>query len=156
MIFGLLAGRLLRSEAAMTAKLKKLVIFGVAGITLGLVIAAAGLCPIVKRIWTPSWAIYSSGWVALMLAGFVAVVDWKGWKRWAFPLVVVGLNPITMYCLWQLSGGYIKQQVRVHFGQEIFESFGKMYVPTLERGTVLLVLWLIVCWMYRRKLFLRV
>ena len=109
----------------------------------------------VKRIWTPSWAIFSAGWVTLMLAGFVAVVDWRGWKRWAFPLVVVGLNPITLYCLWQLSGSFIRNQARIHFGQGVFKSFGVQWVPMLERGTVVLVLWLIVWWMYRRKIFLR-
>lgn len=108
-----------------------------------------------KRIWTPSWAIYSSGWVALVLAGFVAVIDGLGWKRWAFPLMVVGLNPITFYCLWQLSSGFIKSQVRTHFGQDVFASFGEKGIPALERGSVLLVLWLIVWWMSRRKIFLR-
>ena len=82
----------------MTDKLKRLLIAGVTGIVLGQAIDLAGLCPIVKRIWTPSWAIFSGGWVTLMLAGFVAVVDGRGWKRWAFPLVVAGMNPITLNC----------------------------------------------------------
>ena len=53
MIFGMQAGRLLRSELAPEAKVARLVTFGLAGIALGAAIAAAGLCPIVKRIWTP-------------------------------------------------------------------------------------------------------
>ena len=61
MIFGMQAGRLLRSELAPGAKVVRLVTFGLAGIALGTAIAAAGLCPIVKRIWTPSWAIFSAG-----------------------------------------------------------------------------------------------
>jgi heparan-alpha-glucosaminide N-acetyltransferase len=156
MIFGLIAGRLLRSEMAITEKMKRLVVFGIAGIVLGGGIALAGLCPSVKRIWTPSWALFSGGWVTLLLAAFVAVVDWRGWKRWAFPLVVVGLNPITLYCIWQLSGSFVRQQFRIHFGQQIFEIFGKTWIPMLERGSVLLILWLIVWWMYRRKIFLRI
>jgi heparan-alpha-glucosaminide N-acetyltransferase len=156
MVFGLCAGRLLKSELSLSGKLARLIVFGLLGLALGWLISRAGLCPLAKRIWTPSWAIYSSGWVALMLAGFVAVVEGLGWKRWAFPLVVVGLNPITFYCLWQLSGGFIKNQIRIHFGQDVFASFGDVWVPALERGSVLLVLWLIVWWMYRRKIFLRV
>lgn len=155
MIFGLLAGRLLRSDVPLRAKLLRLVIAGVAGISLGWLIEAVGLCPIVKRIWTPSWAIFSAGWVCLMLAGFVAVIEDRGWKRWAFPLVVVGLNPITLYTMFQLSGGFIKQQLRIHLGPDIFASFGKLWIPALERGSVLLVMWLVVWWMYRRKIFLR-
>ncbi len=156
MIFGLLAGQLLRSNLSMTDKLKRLVVAGIIGVVLGKAIELAGLCPIVKRIWTPSWAIYSAGFVTLFLAGFVAVVDWRGCKRWAFPLVVVGLNPITLYCLWQLSGGFIRSQFKTHLGQDTFAVFGPMWVPAFERGSTLLILWLILFWMYRRKIFLRI
>jgi heparan-alpha-glucosaminide N-acetyltransferase len=156
MILGMLAGQLLRSERPMTGKLNRLLIAGIASVALATIIEATGLCPIVKRIWTPSWAIYSGGLVTLLLAGFVAVIDWQGWKRWAFPLVVAGLNPITLYCLWQLSGGWIRQNLKTHFGQDIFASFGATYTPILERGAVLLMFWLILFWMYRRKIFLRI
>jgi predicted acyltransferase len=156
MTFGLLAGRLLRSDLVLSAKLKRLVIAGVVGVVIGQLIAWSGLCPIVKRIWTPSWAIFSAGWVTLMLAGFVAVIDWKGWKRWAFPLVVVGLNPITLYCMWQLSSGFIRKQIQIHLGPDIFATFGEIWIPALQRGSVLVVLWLVVWWMYRRKIFVRI
>jgi heparan-alpha-glucosaminide N-acetyltransferase len=155
MIFGLLTGRLLRRDISIDDKLKQLVVAGLAAIALGWTIDAVGLCPLVKRIWTPSWAIYSTGWVLLMLAGFMAVIDRAGYQRWALPLIVVGLNPITMYCLFQLSAGWIKSQTRNHFGQGIFQSLGPEYVQILERSAVLLVLWLIVYWMYRRKFFVR-
>ena len=130
MSFGLLAGRLLRSELSMQAKITRLVAAGAAAVLVGLVIGMSGLCPIVKRIWTSSFALYSGGWVALLLAAFVAVVDWKGWKRWAMPLVIVGLNPIALYLMWQLSSRFIRQQIQIHFGQDIFASFGPVWVST--------------------------
>lgn len=156
MSFGLLAGQLLRGSLAISDKLKRLVIAGLAGIVLGKAIELAGLCPSVKRIWTPNWAIFSGGFVTLLLAGFVAIIDWRGWKRWTFPLVVAGLNPITLYCLWQLSGGFIRENLKTHLGHDIFESFGETYAPMLERVSVLLAFWLILLCMYRRKLFLRI
>ena len=155
MIFGLLAGRLLRSELTMLEKLKRLVLAGLAGIAVGWVLDRTGVCPCVKRIWTPSFALFSTGWVTLMLAGFVAVVDWCGHKRWTFPFIVVGLNPITLYCLWQLSAGFIRDQFKIHLGRDFFSKLGPIWVPMMERGCVLIVLWLIVWWMYRRKIFLR-
>ena len=156
MILGMIAGRLLRSDVALSEKLKRLVIAGVAAIIVGGVIHLAGLCPIVKRIWTPSWVLYSGGLVTLLLAGFVAVIEWRGWKRWAFPLVVAGLNPITLYCMWQLMVGFVRDNVRKHFGQQVFNSFGTIYAPMFDRAAVLLVFWLILFWMYRRKIFLRI
>jgi predicted acyltransferase len=156
MLFGLLAGMLLRGPLPLTAKLKRLMLFGLAGVLLGQALALLGLCPIVKRIWTPSWALYSSGWAVLLLAGFVAVIEWAGWKRWTFPFVVVGLNPITLYCMWQLMSPFVRDNLKRHAGPHVFESLGTLYAPILERMGVLLVFWLVLLWMYRRKIFLRV
>ena len=75
MIFGLLAGGVLRSARAAPEKLKVLVTWGVGGIVLGVVVHLLGLCPIVKRIWTPSWTVFSAGWVTLFLAGYYYVID---------------------------------------------------------------------------------
>ena len=156
MIFGMQAGRLLRGELVPGAKVARLASFGLAGIAIGGWIAAAGLCPLVKRIWTPSWAIFSAGVVAMALAAFYAIIDVQGRKRWSFPLVVAGMNSIALYVLWQLMGGFIRDNVRRHLGPHIFESLGPDYTAMLERGTVLVVLWLILLWMYRRKLFLKI
>ena len=156
MIFGLLAGQLLRGNRRITEKIKYLTLFGIGGIIAGGVIALTGLCPIVKRIWTPSWTIYSTGWVTLVLVVFVAIVEWRGWKRWTFPFVIVGLNPITLYCMWQLMGGFIRENIQRHISRNIFEVYGEPYSPVLQRALVLLILWLIILWMYRRKIFLRI
>ena len=155
MSFGLLAGRLLRGAASLPRKLLVLVLAGCAGIALGLALDWAGLCPLVKRIWTPSWTLYSAGWVTLLLASFVAVVDGVGLKRWAYPLIVAGMNPLALYVLWQLSSGFIRKQTQIHLGQEIFATLGEVWMPLLERASVLLVLWLFVWWMHRRKIYLR-
>jgi heparan-alpha-glucosaminide N-acetyltransferase len=93
--------------------------------------------------------------VTLLLAAFVAVIEWRGWKRWAFPLVVAGMNPITLYCMWQLMGGFVRETMRTHFGRQCFEMLGSVYTPMLERVSTLIVFWLILFWMYRRKIFLR-
>ena len=156
MIFGLLTGQLLRSKLSLTQKLRRLVSFGLAGILLGQAIALAGLCPIVKRVWTPSWTLYSGGLVVLLLAAFVALIDWRGWKRWAFPLVVAGLNPITLYFMWQMLVEFVIDTMKRHFGQHIFESLGVVYAPIMEQAAVLTLFWLVLLWMYRRKIFLRI
>ncbi|HSA00637.1 MAG TPA: hypothetical protein P5055_07845, partial [Candidatus Paceibacterota bacterium] len=156
MIFGLLAGGLMKSHLPLPQKVSRLAGFGFAGVVLGLVISWADLCPIVKRIWTPAWAIYSGGWVTLMLAGFVALIDWQGCKRWAFPCIVAGLNPITLYCLWQLTPGFVSGTFKTHLGRQIFEVLGSPYAPILQNLAVLAIFWLILLWMYRRKVFVRI
>ena len=133
----------------------RLVLAGLLGIALGLVLDLTGICPIVKRIWTPAWTLYSTGFVAIMLAVMVALVDGLAFKRLAFPLIIVGLNPITLYCLFQLSTSFIRNQLQIHLGQDIFAIFGDLWIPMMKRAGVLLTLWLIILWMYRRKVFLR-
>ena len=88
--------------------------------------------------------------------GYAAVIEWRGWKRWAFPLIVAGLNPITLYCMWQLMGGFVRDSMKTHLGQHIFENLGTLYTPIFERVSTLLVFWLILLWMYRRRIFLRI
>ena len=65
----------------------------------GLVLQWLHICPIMKRIWTSSYTLYSGGLVILMLAGFYALIEWKGWRRWSFPLLVIGANSITIYVM---------------------------------------------------------
>ncbi|MGE3311093.1 MAG: acyltransferase family protein [Limisphaerales bacterium] len=156
MIFGLIAGREMRRDAPVASKVVRLIGAGVFGLAVGGLLGALGICPIVKRIWTPSWALFSGGWVCLILAGFVAVIEGRGWKRWAFPLVVAGLNPITLYCLWQLSGGFVRENLKRHLGPDIFELLGSPYAPLVERCAVLLAFWLVLFAMYRRRIFLRI
>ena len=103
----------------------------------------AGVCPLVKRIWTPSWTLYSTGWVLLMLAAFYGVVEMLGWRGWTWPLVVVGMNSIVIYCLSEFLSPWIAATLQTHFGQRIFDVFGHDYAPIAESVFVLLVLWLI-------------
>jgi predicted acyltransferase len=96
-----------------------------------------------------------------LLAGFYAVIDMWQWKRWAFPLVVVGTNSIAAYCIaidWQnyLLGGFFAQTFKTHLGQNFFKFAGAAYEPFFLGLAVLAGYWLVLYWMYRRKIFLRI
>lgn len=156
MIFGLLAGELLRGADSARDRLRRLAAYGVAGIALGAVLHFAGVCPLVKRIWTPSWAIFSAGWAALFLAFFFYVVDVRGWRRWTLPFLVVGMNSIAMYVIVHVAERYTAEALRTHLGKGTFQVFGAAYEPILVGGTSLLIFWLMLYWMYRRKIFIRI
>ncbi len=156
MILGLVAGRWLKSELTTAEKIKRLLMAGVAGLALGLILHYSGICPLVKRIWTPTWTIFSGGCCFLLLAGFYWVIDVKGHRRWAFPLVVIGMNSIAIYVMAHLIERFILASFRIHFGQNVFNVFGEGYSWLLSGWAAILVFWLILYWMYRRKLFLRI
>ena len=155
MILGLIAGRWLRADAP-RIPFRRLLIAGAIGVALGLLMQVAGICPVVKRIWTPSWTLFSGGVCFLMLAGFAWVIEAKGYRKWAFPLVVIGMNSIAAYLIAHLLPGFLTSSFRIHLGPDAFKFAGPALEPLVQGLALLLAYWLILFWMYRRKLFLRV
>jgi heparan-alpha-glucosaminide N-acetyltransferase len=151
MLLGLIAGERLRRPGPNERKLLWLLVMSAVCLAAGLLMGEY-VCPIVKRIWTPSWAVYSAGWTFLMLAAFFAVIEIGGWKGWAFPFVVVGMNSIAMYCMSQQLRGWVRRNLDIHVGHWAFAGgYGKL----IENVAILGVLWLICLWMYRKRIFLR-
>ena len=155
MILGLVAGRWLK-ERSPKVPLKTLAAAGILCLGVGLLLHVSGICPIVKRIWTPSWTLFSGGACFLLLAAFSWVIDVKGNRKWAFPLVVIGMNSIAAYLIAHLFEEFITNSFRIHLGDWPFEIFGSSFQPLLLGGAVLLTYWMLLLWMYRRKLFLKI
>jgi heparan-alpha-glucosaminide N-acetyltransferase len=156
MILGLIAGGILRSGRPAWAKVRWFVVAGITCLLAGAIFGWLGVCPVVKRIWTPSWVLFSGGWCFLLTAAFFLVIDILGKKGWSFPLMVIGMNSIAAYCIAHLFEGFILKNLETHFGKSAFEIFGSAYQPFIHGAATLLVMWLILFWMYRRKLFLRI
>lgn len=173
MLFGVLAGELLRSGLTGRKKVEWLVLAAALGIVLGLLLDRQ-VCPLVKRIWTPSWVVYSTGWTCGLLALFYGTIDAAGFRRAAFPLVVVGLNSIAFYVMAQLMKPWVASQLRIHLTTALqvagdaqkrlgagswarlpSRPFSGEYGPVYESACVLLALWAIVYAMYRRRIFIR-
>jgi len=155
MILGLIAGRWLR-ESAPEIPMKKLMVAGVTGIAAGLFLHFTHICPIVKRIWTPSWTLFSGGVAFLFLAAFCWVIEVKKTKGWAFPLVVIGMNSIAAYCIAHFMEEFLISTFHTNLGPHFFAFLGSGLEPFLEGAAVLFCYWLVLFWMYRRKLFLRI
>ena len=155
MILGLIAGRWLRAESP-RIPMKRFVLAGVIGIAAGLLLHFTGICPVVKRIWTPSWTLFSGGACFLLLAGFSWIIDVKRYRKWAFPLVVIGMNSIAAYLIAHLFDRFIPDSFRIHLGPNFFRFAGTGLEPLMQGMAVLLTYWLILFWMCRRKIFLRI
>jgi predicted acyltransferase len=155
MILGLIAGDWLRRGDA-RGGLTKLVVVGACLLCGGLALEYAGVCPSVKRIWTPAWTLFSGGWCFLILAAFYALIDVLGFRRWAFPLRVIGMNSIAAYMMAHLIEPFIVDSFKTHFGTDVFDFAGESLEPFVEGVFVLVVYWLILFWMYRKKIFLKI
>ena len=100
-LLGALAGQMLRrwSGVALTARLLG---GGVALLALGELMSL--VLPINKNLWTSSYAVFMAGWAMVILAIFHWLIDVRGWKRWATPLVIYGTNALAMFVLAGLIG----------------------------------------------------
>jgi predicted acyltransferase len=156
MMLGLWSGEWLKTTRSTMEKFKGLVAAGVALTFAGLLLQWLHICPIVKRIWTSSYTLYSGGLVILILAALYGAVEIKGWRRWAFPLLVIGANSIAIYVLSWTVEDFISEAVVRHVGRAPFLMFGPPFEPVLRGMAVLVIFWVVLYWMYRRKIFLKI
>ncbi|MGC8759393.1 MAG: acyltransferase family protein [Bryobacteraceae bacterium] len=155
MILGLVAGRWLR-QLGPQASLTRMWIAAGAGVASGLALHWLGICPVVKRIWTPAWTLFSGGACFAILAALTWLIDVKKSRWWTLPFVVVGMNSIAAYMIAHLFEDFFRSTFRIHLGPNFFRVFGDGLQPLLEGAAILLCYWLILFWMYRRKLFLKI
>lgn len=137
MIFGLIAGRWSRANAPA----RRFLYSAAACIALGAILHYSGINPIVKRIWTPAWALFSGGVCFLFLIAFTYL------QKGTFVLLVIGANSIAAYLMAHLFERFLFSSIHTHLGR---------WGDPWEGALVLAVFWLMLWWMYRRKIFVRV
>jgi predicted acyltransferase len=151
-LLGVFSGHVLRSN--LSAWLKVVVLTG-----LGIICLCAGWAwaewlgfPIIKHIWTSSMTLWSAGWCYLLLALFYLLIDVIGFRRWAFPFIVIGMNAITIYvAYWFVPFKGIAETLVGGLAQHL----GSAGPLTISFTTMLLV-WLVLYHLYRHRIFLRI
>ncbi len=157
MLLGLLAGGWMRSELTPWRKVGLFAAVGAGLLGAGWAIDAVGVCPMVKRIWTPSWVLFSGGWCFVLLALFHAATDAAGYRGWSYPLRVIGANSILIYCVAEVPiAAFLVGTFKTHLGADVFRIFGARSEPVVAGAAVLAVYWLVLWWLYRKKLFVRI
>ncbi len=150
-LMGGLAGMALKS-AKHPAHRKALIL---AGSGVGLTIAGyalGGFYPIIKKAWTATFDIYAAGLSFILLALFYLVIDVFGLRKWSFPLRVIGLNSITIYLGTRMID--FDTTSKFWFGG-LSRLAGPSGVLVIEAG-VILVEWLVLYFLYKKNVFLRV
>jgi len=155
MLLGVIAGRWFL-EASPKIPLRRFVLAAAGLAAAGLLLHFAGICPIVKRIWTPSWTLFSGGVCFLFLAAFSWLVEVRHHRKIVFPLLVVGMNSIAAYLIAHLFEGFIQSTLRIHLGVGFLNLMGSALKPFFLGALTLLAYWLILYWMYRRRIFLKI
>lgn len=158
MILGALCGNILKNKAIKGVdKIKRFVLIGLSILLAGIFFHKTGICPVVKRMWTPSWVLCSGGLCFLFMAIFYGVIDIYGVRKWSFPLVVIGANSIMAYCMADAGmRSFFGSALHTHLGQNYDKVFGDPYATVVNGVLVIFLMWLILYWMYKKRVFIKI
>ena len=164
-LLGVMAGHLLRLRRSLADRLKRLFLAGV------VLLAAGWICalwmPINKKLWTDSFCLFMAGLDFLVYAGFAWLIDGLGWRKPVKPLVILGMNAITIYMVsefaaeildairWTTAGGPVSLQRYLY--HSLFSPLGSPPNASLLYSLAFTgAMFLVAYAMYRRGWFLRV
>ncbi len=164
-LFGYLAGRLIDTTQLKSAAVKKLLIYGVAGI------AAAMLWnfvfPVNKPLWTSSFVLLTCGAAAIFLGMLLWIIDIKGYQGWAHPFIVFGINPLFLYVFSEIVAitfgielAHIASGESTSITNWIYVSGFRHIAGPLNASLLYALAFATVCWLaglvlYRKKIYIK-
>jgi predicted acyltransferase len=163
---GVLTGPWLRTQRSMEQKTGWMFVVGNAFLLLGAILDI--WLPINKNLWTSSYSIFMAGWALVCFAMFYWLIDVKGYKKWATPFVIYGMNAIAVFVLSGIVGRMLglitvteSDGTQLPLQPYIFRHF---YLPLAEplnasllfAISFILVMFLVVWILWRQKWFLKV
>jgi predicted acyltransferase len=152
-LLGVFGGHVLRSRLAPWMRVVALAALGCACLAGGWIWAEWGGFLIIKHIWTSSMTLWAGGWCYLLLALFYLLIDVLGYRRWAFPLVVIGANALAIYVVWHIANPFPLMANALFGGLAAHLGSGG---PFLVMLATVVIWWLILYDLYRRKVFIRI
>lgn len=153
-IWGGLAGRLLKSRTSPANRIRTLGIFGICGVAAGL--ALSPVTPIIRRICTSSFVLVCGGLGLLALAFSYWVIDVLRIRRWAMFSVAVGMNPLFIYSFTQSGGGDWFRRIVEPFTMGVFGLAGDWPAQFMTGLATLGLLWALCYWLYKKNIFIRI
>ena len=162
---GVLTGRLLRSKQNPLAITCWMFVLGWGGVLLGLIWGL--VFPINKNLWTSSYVVFTSGAALQFLAVCYWLIDIQGWKKWAQPAIVFGMNAIAVFVL---SGLFVKLLLLIQIPtsggstsayswiyQNAFVSWAGSLNGSLAFALANILFWyVLMSLLYNRRIFIKV
>lgn len=147
---GVFAGELIKSQLPRRKVAFYLLVIGVGGVAAGLLL---GLWhPIIKKLWTNSFVLASSGVCFVLMSLFYWIIDVKGKVRWAFPLKIIGMNALVAYVLSHVFNFHIIAEMVLFGLKKYVGDFNYLILTIGGFGILYLILW----YMYKNKTFVKV
>jgi predicted acyltransferase len=154
-LLGAITGFFLKDEKLKFSKYKKGIVLLIGGIVLLLIAVLWNeVFPINKKMWTSSFVFCAGGISLIFLSVFYLIIDAFEYKKWAFPLLVIGMNSITIYLCQPAFNGFSALKDFTFSGT--IHLFSPPVQPIIDSSAYLLTGWLILYFLYRNRIFLKV
>lgn len=165
-LLGVLTGHWLRSDRSQGDKTDWMFVSGNFLLLLGVIMDI--WLPINKNLWTSSYTIFMAGWANVCLAMFYWLIDVKGYKKWATPFVIYGMNAITVFVLsglvartmhliqWTTADGKTTDLKSAIYDNVFAPLASPMNASLLFAIAFITMMYLVVWFMYKKKWFLKV
>lgn len=165
-LLGVLTGHWLRSERPRTEKVVGMFVAGAICVVLGW--AWNSFFPINKPLWTSSYVLFTAGVGLQLLALCYWVIDIKGYRRWAWPFEVFGVNALALFVgsalmvkiialirLPRGDGTQISSQGWIF--RNLFLTWAQPINASLFYAIGFILLWLFLMWLlYRKEIYIKV
>lgn len=165
-LFGVLTGHWLRSERTRWDKVAAMFVAGAACVALGW--AWNAFFPINKALWTSSYVLFTTGLALQLLALCYWVIDINGFRRWAWPFEVFGVNALALFVgsglmvklmglirIPQSDGTRISSQGWIF--RNLFLSWASPINASLFYAIAFILFWLFLMWLlYRKRIYIKV
>lgn len=160
---GVLTGHWLRSKKSAYEKVAGMFVAGMSCVVIGW--ALNSFFPINKALWTSSYVVFTSGLALQLLAFCYWVIDIKGYRRWAKPFEIFGMNAIALYVgaglmaelLGVIKVGTPRADLKSWTYNHLFASWASPINASLAFAITFVLVWLGLMWiLYRRKIFIKI
>ncbi|MGB4399397.1 MAG: DUF5009 domain-containing protein [Daejeonella sp.] len=150
-MLGAVGGDILRSDEKESKKIQLLILAGIIGIGLGLLWSLH--FPINKHLWTSSFILLTGGMAYIFLSVFYWVIDVMKYQKWAFFFQVIGMNSLTIYLVYHFID--FSQTSKILFSG-LYAPVPEQYHRALEALGALALVWLLMYFLYRKKIFIKI
>lgn len=166
-VLGYLIGEIIQIGEEIRPKVLKLYGWGI-GLTVGGLVWSL-VFPMNKPLWTSSYVLFTTGLATITLGICLWLIDGKGYKRWAHPFIVFGMNPLFIYTLsilWirlhlkllkftQPDGSTITSYTWIY--ERIFVPIAGHWNGSLLFAIAHVVAFWIIAWvLYNRRIFIKI
>jgi predicted acyltransferase len=108
--------------------------------------------PVIKKIWTSSMVLVSSGYCFLLMGLFYYLIDYRGYRKHITWLKIYGMNSIAAYML-AMCIDFRSIPHSIFFG---LEQYAGAWYQVLITASCAAIIYTILWMMYKQNIFLKV